>query len=89
MSDLKFSALWAFSGAFIGFVTIVISYWFLHTAMPGYHFLVGPGIAAANLFTEEINLWPKISIMLIGQYLAYFVVIFIGRKITNCLVRKR
>lgn len=85
MTDYKFSALWALSGVVIGFVTIVISYWFLHTAMPGYHFLVGPGIAAANLFTEEINLWPKISIMLAGQYIAYFVVILIGRKMKTWL----
>ena len=81
MSDLKFSALWAISGVIIAFSAIAISYWLLHHAMPGYTILAGPGILTANLFTEEINLWPKISIMLTGQYLTYFVIILAVRKL--------
>lgn len=81
MSDIKFSALWALSGVVIGFTAIAISYWLLHQAMPGYYLFVGPGILTANLFTEEINLWPKISIMLTGQYLTYFAIILIVRKL--------
>ncbi|OUS30744.1 hypothetical protein A9Q98_04360 [Thalassotalea sp. 42_200_T64] len=81
MSDIKFSALWAVSGVVIGFSAISISYWLLHSTIPGYEFLAGPGIVAANFFSEEIDFWPKISIMLTGQYLAYFVAIFAVRKL--------
>lgn len=88
MSDIKLSALWAISGVVIGFATIAISYWWLHTAMPGYKVLVGPGIATANLFTEEINLWPKITIMLTGQYLTYFIIIFLGIKLRNRFLKR-
>ncbi len=83
MSDLKFSALWALSGIVIGFIAIAIGYWILHSPVPGYQIVVAPGIAAANLFTEEINLWPKIAIMLAGQYLGYFTIIFAIKKISN------
>ncbi|WP_068545141.1 hypothetical protein [Thalassotalea crassostreae] len=67
-------ALWAIIGPIIGATTIFLSYWVFHQPIIGYKLLVGPGILAANLFSEEINFWPKITIMLTGQYIAYLLV---------------
>ncbi|KGJ92773.1 hypothetical protein [Thalassotalea sp. ND16A] len=62
MSDIKFSALWAISGIVIGFSAISISYWLLHSTIPGYRFFAGPGIVAANFFSEEMIFGRKLAL---------------------------
>jgi hypothetical protein len=41
--------------------------------------LAYPGIVAARFFSEEIDFWPKLGIMLVGQYFAFFIVLFTAR----------
>jgi len=80
MSDLKFSCLWAVLGLVLGLLAFFMSYWFSGGTIPGYKILAGPGILTLRMFSEEISFWPKLSIMMAGQYLSYLGVIFIGRK---------
>lgn len=80
MSDIKFSILWAISGLLIALISFGISYGILHETFPGYKLLVYPGIAVTRLFSEEIDFWPKLGILLIGQYLAFFIAMLTTRK---------
>jgi hypothetical protein len=83
MSDIKFGALWALSGLAIGFIAFSVSYWVFENAIPGYKIMLYPGIVTARFFSEEIDFWPKLSIMLTGQYVFYFSVIFLAKKLMN------
>jgi len=42
-----------------------------------------PGIITTRLFSEEINFWPKLGIMLAGQYFLCFLGIFSVKKLLN------
>jgi len=81
MSDVKFSAQWALLGVLICFIVFGLGFWVFNQALPGYKMLAYPGIVATRFFSEEINFWPKLSIMLTGQYIAYFLGIYSVRKI--------
>jgi hypothetical protein len=83
LSDLKFSGLWAVLGVVIGFSAFAISYWFSDGPIPSYKLLAGPGLLTLRMFSEEISFWPKLSLMMFGQYLVYFFVIFIGRRVVR------
>ncbi|MBB3169566.1 hypothetical protein [Simiduia aestuariiviva] len=48
-----------------------IDFYCLSGQMPGYKILAYPGIAWLRLFSEEINFWPKLGLLLLGQFLAY------------------
>jgi hypothetical protein len=50
-----------------------VDYLLLNGALPGYEWFAYPGIAWLRLFTEEINFWPKFGLLLLGQYLGFFV----------------
>jgi hypothetical protein len=83
MSDTKFSAFWALVVVAITFFVFCINFWVIHGNLPGYIIFVYPGIATTRLFSEEIAYWPKLSIMLTGQYLAYFVMFLMVKKLSN------
>ncbi|MFT6432260.1 MAG: hypothetical protein ACJAVI_000295 [Candidatus Azotimanducaceae bacterium] len=83
MSDLKFAGLWAIVGLVIGFSAFAMSYWFSDGPIPGYKFLAGPGVLTLRMFSEEISFWPKLSLMMFGQYLVYFVAILIIRRVVR------
>ena len=79
----------------IGLLTFTVSWllWDLSTGpMPGYELLLFPGNLTLvyiwhPLFTEEINLIPKLILMLMGQFTVVFcsvgVLIWVVRKIFN------
>ena len=81
MSDLKFSSLWATVIVVLTVLVFVINYNGYSSAFPIYKILAWPGIFTLRLFGEEINFMPKLSILLLGQFLAYFLAIFLVRKI--------
>ena len=85
MSDLRFSAQWATTGAVIVLVALGINFWIAQGSFPGYKIMAYPGIATTRFFSEEINFWPKVAIMLSGQYMAYFTTILVGRKLARLL----
>lgn len=81
MNDINTSSLWAILGVLVGILVISVNFWLLNGALPGYKIFAGPGILTAGLFSEEIATWPKIGIMLTGQYLSCFVLILAIKKI--------
>ena len=81
MSDLKFSSLWATAIVVLTVLVFAINYNGYPVIFPIYKILAWPGIVTLRLFSEEINFMPKLSILLLGQFLAYFLAIFLARKI--------
>ena len=53
-------------------VLFSLSYGILHGNVPGYKIINYPGIVATRFFSEEIDFWPKLIIMLTGQFTCYF-----------------
>lgn len=54
--------------------------------MPGYQILLFPGNLTLEylwhpLFTEEINLLPKLAMVLVGQFVLVTLVAFVIRKL--------
>lgn len=81
MSDFKFASLWASLGLFIGFLAFAISFWFSDGPIPGYWFFAGPGVLTLQMFSEEVSFWPKLGLLLAGQYFICFALIFSTRKV--------
>ena len=54
------------------FALFCLNYWVLAGTLPGYRLLAYPGIVTTRLFSEEIAFWPKLAILLSGQFVAYF-----------------
>ena len=81
MADIKFAAIWALSGLAIGLFAFSVSYWILESALPGYRIMLYPGIITARFFSEEIDFWPKFGIVLTGQYVFYFLVIYSAKQL--------
>ena len=74
-SDIKISLFYALIVLII--VMIPLAAKFGDGYFMGYEILAGPGIFVASFFSEEINLLPKLAIMIVGQYLIYTVFIFL------------
>ena len=83
MSDLKFSAKWAVVAFIIAAIAFIVNYNFLAGTLPGYRLLTAPGIVALRLFTEEIAFWPKLALLLGGQYIDSLLIILGVRKLTR------
>lgn len=83
MSDLKYSSLWAIAIVVLTVLVFAINYNEYPGIFPIYKILAWPGIVTLRLFSEEINFMPKLSILLLGQFLAYFFAIFLVRKIVH------
>ncbi len=81
MSDLRTAALWAFAGVTIGLFAFTYNYNMVPMSLPGYDFLAAPAMLALSFFSEETSFKVKLIIFLFGQYLGYFLIIFIIRKI--------
>jgi hypothetical protein len=89
MTDVRFSALCAAVAAAVAFVAFAISYWIADGSLPGYKVLAYPGIVATRLFSEETPFWPKLGIMLLGQYCAYFVLVLAIRRLAGKVLRTK
>jgi hypothetical protein len=87
-----------YSGAIaliIGLITFTLSWnlWFFFTRpFPGYQFFLFPGNLTLiyfwhPLFTEEINFWPKLLMLLFGQFVVVTIfviaVINIKKRLTD------
>ncbi len=85
MSDLKSSAKWALIGFFTAVIAFTVNYNWLEGTLPGYRLLTAPGIVILRLFTEEIDFWPKLLLLLGGQYLVCLLIILAGKKVTRLM----
>ena len=83
MSDLKYSLLLAIAIVVLTVLVFAINYNGYPGIFPIYKVLAWPGIVTLRLFSEEINFIPKLSILLLGQFFAYFLIIFLVRKIAH------
>lgn len=63
-------------GAAIGLVTFALSHYLwdsLNGPLPGYHTMLYPGNMTLvyfwhPIFTEEVNFWPKLLMLITGQF---------------------
>ena len=81
MADVKFALLWAIVGAAILLFVFGVNFQMENDTIPGYRFLAYPGIISTRFFSEELGFWFKLGIMLLGQYLGYFIAILVVRKL--------
>ncbi|TWX67472.1 hypothetical protein [Colwellia sp. C1TZA3] len=79
--DFKEALLWAFSGVVMGIIAFGYNYSFITASFPGYAVFTGPARFALSFFSEETAFWPKMTIFLVSQYIGYFLVIVIGKKL--------
>ncbi len=80
---MKFSALLASIFVIITGIAFAINYNWFNGTLPGYRILAYPGILTLRFISEETPFWPKLGVMLAGQYLACFIVVFSLRKIAS------
>ena len=67
----------------IGVIAFTLSWNFWENGMPGYRFFLFPGNLMLALFTEEIDFWLKLVILLIGLFSIVAVVTNIGLSMYN------
>lgn len=89
MSDLKFSLLWALTGLFLALFAFAFNYNLHPVNLPGYELFAGPAMLAVMPFSEETPFWPKLGIFLFGQYLFYFITIFVVKKLLKNIFTKK
>lgn len=82
-SDITYASLWAAAFVLLTALAFAIDFNWLHCTFPGYKILAWPGIVTLRFFSEEMAFWPKIAILLMGQYVTYFLTIFIFKKTLN------
>lgn len=85
MSDLKYSSLWAVVIVVLTILVFFMNYNGYPGVFPVYKILAWPGIVTLRIFSEEMIFLPKFLILLSGQFLAYFLVIFAFRKMIRRL----
>ncbi len=80
MNKLKTSSIAIYAGvsaSVIGLIAFVLSWnmWDVWAGpLPGYQIFLFPGNLTLNyiwhpLFTEELNFWPKLALLLFGQFM--------------------
>ncbi len=86
---VKFSAKWAWTGVVLGLLAFIYNYTMVPMSLPGYEIIAAPAMFALSFFSEETPFWPKLSIFLLGQYIVYFIIIFVSNVIIHSFGRKR
>jgi hypothetical protein len=85
MSDVKYSSLWAIAIVVFTILVFALNYNGYPGILPVYKVLAWPGIVTLRLFSDEMIFLPKFAILLSAQYAAYFLVVFLVRKIVHRL----
>jgi len=85
MSDLKYSSLWAIAILVVTILMFALNYNGYPGVFPVYKILAWPGIVTLRLVSEEMVFLPKFLILLSGQFLAYFLVVFAFIKLVRRL----
>jgi hypothetical protein len=83
MTDLNFSLRWGFIGIVLGLLAFSFNYHVTTMSFPGYEIIARPAMFALSFFTEETNFLPKMVIFITGQYIGYFLIIFIIKKLVR------
>lgn len=95
IKPLKFSLYLALAATVIGLITVVLN-WHLFDywggPIIGYKLLLFPGNMSLvyfwhPVFTEEVDLLPKVAMVLFGQFSLVFAATFVFSKLTLLLTR--
>ena len=78
MADVKRACFWATICVIAGVVVFVLNR--LYGPVAAYSIILAPGNLLLGLFTEEINFWPKLSMLLSFQFLVSFTAIYVFLK---------
>ena len=81
LSDYKFSCVWGFVGIVVGLLAFGFNYLMVPASLPGYEILAAPAMLALSFFSEETYFTPKMIIFLVGQFIGYFCLAYLYRKI--------
>lgn len=87
-SDYKFSSFFGALGMILGIMAFTFNYHMVPTSLPGYSVIASPAMLALSFFSEETPFAPKMIIFLTGQFIGYFSVAFIYRKMTKRLGKR-
>lgn len=81
--------MWGVLGIVIG----VFAFWFNFTMvpvmMPGYEVVAAPAIFLLSFFSEETDFTPKMVVFIFGQFMGYFCLAFLVRKIKKITLNCR
>jgi len=69
VSAVKIGIIAGLASVFIGAIAFALSWNIWGGGMPGYRIFVFPGNFVLSFFSEEINFWPKLLLMLSGQFI--------------------
>ncbi len=95
MTRLKATTIGLYAGTIglvVGLITFALSWnlWeFWGGPMPGYQFFLYPGNLSLiyiwhPLFTEEVDFWPKLGLLMVGQ----FTLVTVVTGITTMVIQK-
>jgi len=85
MTNSKFAAKWALVGLGLALFSFLFNYHLAPVSLPGYELLAGPAMLAVSFFSEETPFWPKLAIFLLGQYLIYFLILWLTKLFISLL----
>jgi len=88
-SNYRFASVWGVIGVLIGIGAFLYNYNTVPELLPGYEILVAPAMFALSFFSEETYFTPKMVLFLFAQFLGYFTMAFIYRKLAKVIKRAR
>jgi len=92
MSNFKIKEIAFYSGVIallVGAVVFTLSWTIFGGGMPEYRFFLFPGNLVLSMFTEEIDFWLKLVLLLIGQFGVVTTAVAVALKIYGSAVRPR
>lgn len=84
-STYRLSTIVGVVGMLIGVLAFTFNYTMVPISLPGYEFLLAPAMFALGFFSEETYFTPKMIILLLGQFIGYFILAFIAITIKKRL----
>jgi hypothetical protein len=81
LSDYQFATTFGALGLVLGLIIHLIHFHWLSMTVPGYELWTAPGKMLLRFFSEETPYRPKLIIFLIGQFIGYFFVFYVYRKL--------
>lgn len=70
---IKFSTSIAIIASVLGLIVFLINFYGFNGQMPFYALFNYPGLFFISFFSEEIDFWPKLSLLIAGQFGGYFI----------------
>lgn len=71
-SIVQCSIIVAIIASIVGLAVFLLNFYCFNGNMPFYRVFNFPGLMFLKLFSEEIDFWPKLGLLISGQFGAYF-----------------